>query len=387
MNNKIIFPDYEHSVLNLINSILKYYNVKTNYNGLNCLSSYLKKDYKNVAFLILDGMGRNLLKSIDTNGFFWKNKIDDITSLCPSTTTAVLNTFYSGKPPIETGWIAWSQYFKELGRNLDMFPRTDSYTGESYSKTSRIDVFDLVSYKTVYDQIKESSEDVKVYDISPSHCDSRAPKSIKANSIYDICSTIEALCSNKDKNFILAYTDHPDTILHKFGCSSTQVKDFVLEAQKEIEAMSKNLENSDTLLIISADHGHNDIDKCYSSINLGDLNELFIMPPSLESRAVTFWIKDGYKEEFANKFNNKFKNEFLLFTKKEFLEEKHLLGFGTPHKKIDDFIGDFVAVSISGSIIKLETNLSKPKSDKLSTHCGFTENEMIVPCIVKDLSK
>ena len=33
-NNEIVFPDYNHSILNLINSILKYYNVKTEYNGL-----------------------------------------------------------------------------------------------------------------------------------------------------------------------------------------------------------------------------------------------------------------------------------------------------------------------------------------------------------------
>ena len=42
----IRYPDYENSILNLINSILKYYNVETNHSSLSILdekfSAYLK---------------------------------------------------------------------------------------------------------------------------------------------------------------------------------------------------------------------------------------------------------------------------------------------------------------------------------------------------------
>jgi len=58
------------------------------------------------------------------------------------------------------------------------------------------------------------------------------------------------------------------------------------------------------------------------------------------------------------------------------------LGYGNQHPKIDDFIGDYIAISISDSIIKLGTKLSKEKKDKLSTHCGFTKEEMEVPLII-----
>lgn len=48
------------------------------------------------------------------------------------------------------------------------------------------------------------------------------------------------------------------------------------------------------------------------------------------------------------------------------------------------FIGNYIAISISDAIIKLETNISTEKPNKLSTHCGFTSNEMLVPVIVID---
>jgi len=111
---KIVYPNYEHSILNLINSVLRYYKVETPYPGLPELEEELKKDYQNVVLVLLDGMGEHILKHASENGFFRKHEKTVITSVCPSTTTAAMTTYYSGKPPYATGWIAMSQYFKEL---------------------------------------------------------------------------------------------------------------------------------------------------------------------------------------------------------------------------------------------------------------------------------
>ena len=64
---EIIFPNYNYSILNLINSILKKYNVETKYNSLPILEEKLKREYKNIVLIILDGMGNNLLDSISKN--------------------------------------------------------------------------------------------------------------------------------------------------------------------------------------------------------------------------------------------------------------------------------------------------------------------------------
>ena len=88
-------------------------------------------------------MNKNILANISTNGIFAKNKIDKITSVYPSTTTAAMTTYYSGKPPIETGWIAWSQYFKEYGRNINLLPERDSYTDEKLN-VKNLKIFDIL---------------------------------------------------------------------------------------------------------------------------------------------------------------------------------------------------------------------------------------------------
>lgn len=379
-NNETVLPNYEHSILNTINSILKYYNVKTNYNGLLELDEILKSKYKNIVLILLDGMGEHILKNVSPNGFFSKNHLTKVTSVCPSTTTAALTTYYSGKPPIETGWIAMSQYFKEYGRAIEMLRKIDSYTGKEIENAS-INVFDIIKYVPIFEQIENASSQVKAYEINPKFCESRSKRNINADTIEIMCDSIKSICSNKENNFIFAYNDNPDGLLHKYGCSSKEVEDFIKKSEKQIEKMCNDLKNTNTLVIISADHGHKDIEKVYNVFEMKEIQDYIIMPPSLESRAITFWVKEDKKEKFENYFNNNFKDEFMLFTKTQFLE-KNLLGFGKKHNKIDDFIGNYIAISINGAIIKLGTGISKEKAIKKSTHCGFTPNEMEVPVTV-----
>ena len=273
-----------------------------------------------------------------------------------------------------------SQYFKEYGRALEMLRKIDSYTGEKI-QNFRKDVYDLVKYIPIYEQIEKASPDVKAYEINPEHCDSRSNKNIKANTIEEMCDEIKQLCNNKDKNFILAYNDNPDGLLHKYGTTSDEVKEFILNAEENIEKLCNDLKKTNTLVIISADHGHIDIKKTYNVLDMEEIQDCIIMPPSLESRAITFWVKEDKKEKFEMIFEENFKDEFILYTKEEFLNKK-FLGEGTKHRKIDDFIGNYIAMAISDSIIKIETDISKEKKNKKSTHCGLTEDEMIVPLIL-----
>lgn len=381
MNNEIVFPDYNHCILNTITSILKYYNVETNHNSLHILDDRLnKKKYKNIVFMILDGMGEHILENISPNGFFSRNEIDCLLSVYPSTTTAALTTYYSGKPPYETGWIAWSQYFKEYGRAIDMLSHKESYQGNLING-AKIDVFEtIVNYEPIFFQIEKASPNVKAYEIMPQYSDRRSKRSIIADDIEEIIDNIKLLCDNSDEKFIMTYLDKPDKLLHKYGTTSEEVKQFLLTVEKQIEEMTKYL-SEDTLVIITADHGHKDIEKFYTLLDYPQIQECLIMPASLESRVVTFWVKEEMKKEFEDRFKSAFNNEFLLLTKQEFLE-RGFLGKGVKHPKIEDFIGNYIALSTGSSIIRLETFLADGKPVKKSTHCGLTKEEMEVPLIV-----
>ena len=325
-------------------------------------------------------MGEHILKNLSEKGYFRKHEVKCITSVYPSTTTAALTTYYSGKPPYETGWIAWSQYFKEYGRAIDMLSHRESYLKEDIS-SAKMNVFnEVIEYESIFEKIEKASPEVKAFEIVPDYSDRRAKRSLRANNIEEICEHIKLICSNDCQNFIMAYCDNPDGLLHKYGCTSPEAKSMIKEAEQQIERLKEELSEA-TLIIISADHGHKDIREAYDLLNYPEIQDCLIMPASLESRAVAFWVKDDKREEFEKIFNHYFANDFLLLSKEEVLE-KHLLGYGNKHKKIDDFIGNYLALSISDAIIRLQTYLADGKPVKKSTHCGLTKEEMEVPLIV-----
>ena len=378
----IVMPNYEHCLLGTISSILKYYNVETKHKSSEKLDAILnEKKYKNVIFLILDGLGEHILNPISPNGYLKQHQIDLVTSVYPSTTTAALTTYYSGMPPYETGWIAWSQYFKEYGRALDMFSHNESYMREPLKKPL-MDVFKTtMKYESVFEKIEKASPDVKAYEIEPEYAERRALRSIDADTLDELIMNINDLCQAPNRKFILAYCDNPDSTLHKYGTTSEEAKNFILDAENKIQEMCNNFDEA-TLLIISADHGHKDIEKAYTLLDYPEIQECLIMPAYLESRVLTFWVKENMREAFVERFNSVFENEFWLMTREEFLDKYHFLGYGEKHPKIDDFIGNYMALSTAGSMIRLETFLAEGKPVKKSTHCGLTKDEMEVPVFV-----
>ena len=255
---------------------------------------------------------------------------------------------------------------------------------ESYKKDSltgaKIDVFDtVVNYEPIFEKIEKASG-VPAYEVTPGYSAKRCKRSLKADNIDELTEHVNMLCKNPDEKFIFAYCDEPDHSFHKYGTDSDEVKSLMCSIQNKIEQMTENFVD-DTLLIISADHGHLNIENVYSTIDYPELWECMYMPASLESRTITFWIKENKKKIFEEFFHKTFKDEFLLLTKEEFLEQG-FLGSGKKHPKIDDFLGNYVAISVDSSMIRLETFLADGKPVKKSTHCGLTENEMEVPLIV-----
>ena len=71
---------------------------------------------------------------------------------------------------------------------------------------------------------------------------------------------------------------------------------------------------------------------------------------------------------------------FLLFTKEEF-SKSNLLGRGKKHYKIDEYLGDFIAISISNKAIRYTIDGNKFKK-LIADHAGMTKEEMEVPVII-----
>ena len=113
MRSKLLYPNYDHSILGIPNSLLNYYGAKAHHTSLPILDKLLKQNYKNVILIILDGMGMDMLQhNLSPLSFLRCHIKTKISSVFPSTTTVATTTYYSGLTPIEHGWLGWVPYFK-----------------------------------------------------------------------------------------------------------------------------------------------------------------------------------------------------------------------------------------------------------------------------------
>lgn len=365
---KIMCADYNNCLVNVSNSILKCYGVKNEHDTLKELDVYLAKGYKNVVLLLYDGFGSNLIKRhLGENSFLYKNKIKDITSVFPATTTAATTSLITGKTPMEHCWLGWDIYIKSIDKTITMYKNV--LKGTKTKAANRNVANEEFPYVTIFDKINESNN-AKAYCVSPYEgviYDSDEP-----DQMYD---KIIDLCKDSDKKFIYAYCREPDHSMHDYGTDDDKIIEIMKTLDKKTNQLCDNLE--DTLIIITADHGHMTAGEHIVLDDYPILKNMLIRETSLEPRTTNFFVKIEMLKLFKQEFNKLFGKYFTLLSKQEVIDKK-LFGDGIPHEKFESCLGDYLAIAISDKSIddKYDPNPLK------GLHAGSTEDEILIPLIV-----
>lgn len=363
--------NYERSLLSLTASVIKHFGVKTEHSPLPEFDRLLEKNYKNIVIMLFDGLGVSAIKEhLPENSFLRKHLVCGISSVFPSTTVAATVTAMTGLSPAEHGWLGWDLYFEEIGENVAVFRNSLQKNGKpaaDYNVAWR-----YIPYKDIFKQIEEINGKGTAFCVSPF-------SKYRSKSVHNICKTVKRLTRKRKKKYIYTYWYQPDKAMHGYGVKSQQAHEQILLINNEVERLCKRLKN--TLVIVTADHGHCDSVNYYLE-DYPALSQMLKTPPSIEpSRALSFFVKEGMLEKFRNEFNSHFGDDFILMTKEEVFE-KNIFGFGKPHLRTYGFVGDFLAIATGEKSLFIE----REERNFIGVHAGLTEEEMTVPfiCIERD---
>lgn len=362
----IKYPDYDRSILSVASSVLKYFGVADcEHKTLPELDELLNKNYKNIIVMLFDGLGVSAINEhLNETDFLRLHFVCPISSVFPSTTVAATTTIESGYSPLETGWLGWDLYFDEIGENVTTFKNTLQRNGEPAAEYNVAQKY--IPHKRIFQRIEEVRGKKTAYCVS-------AFSKYRSKSVHHICKTVYRLSKRRKQKYIYTYWYKPDNTMHEYGVNSTEAKNEIQMINREVQKLCKKLKNS--LVIITADHGQTDCVNEYLE-DYPVLKDMLKVSPSVEPRALSFFIKDGKAEAFKEEFNKIFGDSFRLMTKEEVFSE-NLFGHGTAHHKVKDFIGDFLAVATSNVIL----NISRSDFEAIGGHAGLTEEEMTVPFI------
>lgn len=365
MEKKFVLHDYDNCIVNLSNSILRNFGIMPGGESLALADQFLDKGYKNVVLLLFDGLGTCIMKgNLKKSGFLRTHYVDSICTVFPPTTVAATTSAMSALQPIEHAWLGWDCYYPQADKNVTVFLNTEQGTSKPVADENL--AWKYCGYQSVVDRIKESGG--RAYHVTPFV--EPYPSSFDA-----ICSQIRSNCEEDGKKYIYAYWNEPDSIMHKYGCYSEEAKQVISELEKKVEAMCGQLE--DTLLIITADHGH--IDGRNAVITeYPAIMECLVRMPSIEPRALNLYVKEEKRAQFEREFEKEFGGDFVLLTKEE-IYASGLFGTKTPHKNVDAMIGDYVAIGMTD----LTIFNTREEADRVKgVHAGYTKEEIQIPIII-----
>ncbi len=365
----LIRPDFTRSVLNVSATLAEFLGCPNTKPTLPVLKRELEKGYRNVVFLIADGLGMHPIeKNLPKTSFLQKNLAMELTSVFPSTTTCATTSMLTNLYPMEHGWFGWSLYFEELGRAVELFPETDHYTGEECKGFVR-------SRLPVVPFYQSAKNDYRVAVIAHSYCDYAAKERYLAEDFDTAFAKIRTLCNGQGKHFLYVYCPEPDATMHRFGVTSQEAKRVIGGLDARLKALCGELE--DTLFVITADHGQINVEECIPLYADETLGKLLRCPPYLEARAAAFKVNMGCEKAFVDRFNAAYGADFLLLDTATLIRENYFGEGGASAPDHAALLGDYIAVGITNKIFRL----SPRGHDFRGHHTSLTE-EMRVPLIL-----
>lgn len=349
-------------IVGVNNAIRKYLNKEVYHEPNPIVLDWLTENqFKHIIVLLIDALGSSIIKKhCDPNGFFLSNMRAELTTVFPPTTSAATTSLRTGKYPNENAWLGWNEYFKEKDDNIILFMNKSQYKDCTYPNFSSI---------TLPVPFLDETD----------NCTSIWPSWSKMNpskDYPDLLNNILDFIPNHE--YIYAYYDALDTFMHNKGTNSLKTKELVLQLEKETESFACKLPKG-TGLILLADHSQIDVKIDYLDA-YPELTETFSHLPALEPRTIAFYIKENKKEDFVKSFTQLFGNDFVLYTKKDVLEQ-NIFGSYPNHPRFEEFIGDYLAISTSNLSLSYKPNTSHTKKVG-GDHAGGLDEEAIIPLIL-----
>ncbi len=403
----MVYPNYDgRSLLNLPASICRLLGIPDF--GASPLEDELLHPfldhYQHVILLVLDGLGLFRFQNFIRQGLgkVWEEKMPQaslvpITSICPSTTAAALTTLWTGASALAHGIAGYELWLKEFGVVANMITHAPmTFAGDTGG-------LKRAGFKPeTFLPVPVFGPHLERYGVQPyafmHHAIARSGLSamhLQQTSVYpfhnpgDMLVSLRNLLNEKSgqKLYTYVYWGDLDELSHRFGPDDERISaEFEafsrLFARYFLERLTSEARHK-TLLLVTADHGQvfTSKDPRYDLQKHPAFLRALHMLPTGENRLSFLHLRPGQTEFVRNYIEMTWPGEFMLVPSEQFISAG-LLGPGQPHPRLEERLGDLVAISLG----KAYWWWADKENPLLGRHGGLSEEEMVIPLYALPLS-
>ncbi len=338
---------------------------------------------KHTLFILLDGFGYYKLQTLSENSLLRQNLKTKLKTVNPTSTACVLTSIISASYPNDHGIFGWWDYNIDL--NLNYYPLLFSERRTSKPLEEKgISIDDIFKFDTIFDKYKSK---VNIYEkmdiINSTYSKMIAGKNANRYGCYSIKQAFNLISSHlkneTSKTFNYLYIEGLDLKSHLYGVNSKEAQEIINATENGIKYLLNEVE--DVNIVLTADHGQVDMTSMlYLNQKINYLNYFYAMP-SIDTRMISFFVKDKFKEEFENNFMSEFGDDVILL-RREQIDEFNLFGSNKFSEHAYKSLGEYVAIVVNNKFMVCDRITLDDKMSTKGNHSGLTKEETTIPLIV-----
>ena len=343
---------------------------------------------RNIVLLLVDGLGYNFVRQAAGSGALASHLAGSLTSVFPSTTATAITSSFTGLTPQEhamTGWFCWFPERDVVAAPLPFRRRGDDrplaeidiHAHQLFTSPSVLDALDRIAFVVSQARIVDSEYS--------RHFGGRAVRCGYDNLAGLVDQVAAAVRSGPERKYVYAYYPELDTVAHQHGIASAQAATRLAAIDAAFAALVKRLAGTDTVLVVSADHGFIDT-PAGAALELEHfpaLVELLRLPLTGEPRVAYCHVHPGSAGAFADRARELLGDRADVRMSAELIADGWF-GPGTPHARLAQRVGDVTLIMRDRYTIK-DYLPGEKRHLLIGNHGGISDDEMLIPLVVAKL--
>lgn len=379
----MIKPNYhDGSIVNLVASIGRGLGAANAYEPLPLLPPETVAEARNVVLLIIDGLGHDFLQRHPSH--LARHLRGRITSVFPSSTAPAISSLVTGVAPQQHGVTGWFMQFREFGTVGMILPYRPRYSPFPFD-SKQLPVENLLGQPSFFDGLDTKSHYLMHHQLVDSAYSIMAAGTAQRQdyqSLSDLFGNLVGIVRKGDNaKYIYSYWPMFDALAHRHGVDSEAVDDHFRQIDQEFQRCVEALAGTDTLLIVTADHGFIDTapQQTLRLEHYPDIQECLSLPLCGEPRVAYCYVHHNRAADFERLVLEQLGHGVTL-NRAEDLVAGDWFGLGTPSNRLLERIGDYVLICKDNHVIKDRLPMEQRWHDT-GVHGGVSAREMYVPLL------